>query len=171
MGSPWKEGEIRLEVDKYIFNLLTDDSAMFEWEERQDKGPLQKRWNIQIWLHIKMPRKNIPFFFFFFLNISISVTLSIQFSFLSVCVTRAYLCLAEVKWVKTGVPGFNSSPNPVQCGIAFISQQKVFFWNTPKIFQKKSTAQFRVRSSSEKEKKNIPSWKQNYIFFRKQFIV
>ena len=58
------------------------------------------------------------YFYLFFLYPS---RLLFQFIFfLSFCITRAYLCLAEVKWVKTGVPG---------------------------IFE--STAQFKVRRSSD----------------------
>ena len=38
----------------------------------------------------------------FFFNIHLGYPLNF---FLSFCVTRAYLCLAEIKWVNTGVPG------------------------------------------------------------------
>ena len=47
-------------------------------------------------------KKKLYNFATFFLNIHLGYPFNF---FLSFCVTRAYLRLAEVKWVKTGVPG------------------------------------------------------------------
>ena len=51
-------------------------------------------------------------------------------SFLSVCVTRAYLCLAEVKWVKTGVPGIKHLSNKFRpkCSLSIQSKTCTRKW-------------------------------------------
>ena len=84
---------------------------------------------------------------------SISVTLYILFLLFMAGSWGAYLCLAEVKWVKTGVKPLLG----VRGWIFFIKNvsvslsTKIKYFKIFKIFKKEdSTAQFKIRTSSEK---------------------